>query len=83
MRQDLSNHWIILLKFLYLLFCLIYFVYIECFWPADRRVESEPVENFQDIDFEDFEQQQAGFEGKCPDAFCTYFLVSIYRFACW
>jgi hypothetical protein len=23
-------------------------------------------ENFQDIDFEDLEQQQAGFEGKCP-----------------
>jgi hypothetical protein len=50
----------------FLLFCLIYFVYIACFWPADRRVESEPVENFQDIDFEDLEQQQAGFEGKCP-----------------
>jgi hypothetical protein len=24
------------------------------------------VENFQDIDFEDLEQQQAGFGGKCP-----------------
>jgi hypothetical protein len=40
---------------------LIYFAYIACFRPADRRVESEPVENFQDL-----EQQQAGFEGKCP-----------------
>jgi hypothetical protein len=49
-----------------LLFCLIYFVYIACFQPADHRVESEPVEIFQDIDFEDLEQQQAGFEGKCP-----------------
>jgi hypothetical protein len=49
-----------------LLFYLIYFVYIPYFWPADRRVESESVENFQDIDFEDLEQQQAGFEGKCP-----------------
>jgi hypothetical protein len=48
------------------MFCLIYFVYIACFWPADRRVESEPVENFQDINFEDLEHQQAGFEGKCP-----------------
>jgi hypothetical protein len=48
----------------YLLFCLIYFAYIACFRPADRRVESEPVENFQDLDFKDLEQQQAGFEGK-------------------
>jgi hypothetical protein len=54
------------LKFFCLLFCLIYFVYIAYFRPADRQVESEPVENFQDIDFEDLEQQQAGFEGKCP-----------------
>jgi hypothetical protein len=45
---------------------LIYFVYIACFRPIDRRVENEPVENFQDLDFEDLEQQQVGFEGKCP-----------------
>jgi hypothetical protein len=49
-----------------LLFYLIYFAYIACFRPADPRVESEPVENFQDLNFEDLEQQQAGFEGKCP-----------------
>jgi hypothetical protein len=49
-----------------LLFYLIYFAYIAYFRPADRRVESEPVENFQDLDFEDLEQQQVGFEGKCP-----------------
>jgi hypothetical protein len=49
-----------------LLHYFIYFVYIACFLPADRQVESEPVENFQDIDFEDLEHQQAGFEGKCP-----------------
>jgi hypothetical protein len=49
-----------------LLFYLIYFIYVACFRPADRHVESEPVENFQDIDFKDLEQQQAGFEGKCP-----------------
>jgi hypothetical protein len=49
-----------------LLHCFIYFVCFAYFRPADRRVESEPVENFQDIDFEDLEQQQAGFEGKCP-----------------
>jgi hypothetical protein len=41
-------------------------VYIACFQLADRRVESEPVENFQGLAFEDLEQQQMGFEGKCP-----------------
>jgi hypothetical protein len=41
-------------------------VYIVCFQPIDRRVESELPENLQDLDFEDLEQQQAGFEGKCP-----------------
>jgi hypothetical protein len=41
-------------------------VYIACFWHVDHRVESEPLKNFQDIDFEDLVQQQAGFEGKCP-----------------
>jgi hypothetical protein len=55
-----------LLIFVCFLFCLIYFAYIACFWPADRRVESEPMEDFQDLDFKDLEQQQAGFEGKCP-----------------
>jgi hypothetical protein len=42
------------------------FYSIACFQPADLRVEGKPVENFQDINFEDPEQQQAGFEGKCP-----------------
>jgi hypothetical protein len=50
-----------------------YFVYITCFRPVDRQVESEPVENFQDIDFEDLEHQQAGFEASVLDACCTYF----------
>jgi hypothetical protein len=54
-----------LLIFLYLLFCLIYFVYFACFRPADDRVESDPVENFHDLEFEDLEQP-VGFEGKCP-----------------
>jgi hypothetical protein len=45
---------------LFYLFCS-----IACFRPADHRVESEPVENFQDLEFEDLEQP-AGFEGKCP-----------------
>jgi hypothetical protein len=40
-------------------------VYVACFLPVDRRIESEVPENFQDIDFEDLEQQQVGFEGKC------------------
>jgi hypothetical protein len=39
---------------------------LTCFQSADYRVESELSENFQDINFEDLEQQQAGFEGKCP-----------------
>jgi hypothetical protein len=32
----------------------------------DRCVESELPENFQDIGFEDLEQHQVEFEGKCP-----------------
>jgi hypothetical protein len=40
---------------------LIYFANIAYFRPADRQVESEPVENFQDL-----KQQPAGFEGNCP-----------------
>jgi hypothetical protein len=39
---------------------------LACFRPADCRVESELPENFQDTNFKDIEQQQAGFEGKCP-----------------
>jgi hypothetical protein len=65
-RQNLSSHCIILLKFIYLLFCLIYFEYIAYFCPVDRRVESELPKNFQNINFEDLEQQQVRFEGKCP-----------------
>ncbi len=38
---------------------------IACFRPVDLRLESEPVENFQDLEFKDLEQP-AGFEGKCP-----------------
>jgi hypothetical protein len=41
-------------------------VYIAYFQPNDRCVESELPENLQDIDFEDLEQQQVGFEDKCP-----------------
>jgi hypothetical protein len=44
----------LLIASLFYLFCS-----LACFWPADRRVESEPPENFQDINFEDLEQQQA------------------------
>jgi hypothetical protein len=40
-------------------------MYFACFRPADHRVESEPAENFQDLDFEDLEQP-VGIEGKCP-----------------
>jgi hypothetical protein len=38
--------------------------YVYCLF--NHHIESETPENFQDIDFEDLEQQQAGFEGKCP-----------------
>jgi hypothetical protein len=38
---------------------------IACFGFIDRRVENELLENFQSINFEDIEQQQAGFEAKC------------------
>jgi hypothetical protein len=55
-----------MLKFICLLFYLIYFVYITYFWLVNHRVESKLPGNFQDIDFEDLEQQQTGFEGKCP-----------------
>jgi hypothetical protein len=50
------------------LFAVLFYLFysIACFRPADLRVESELLENFQDINFEDPEQQQAGFEGKCP-----------------
>jgi hypothetical protein len=33
---------------------------------VDHHVESELPDNFQDIDFEELEQQQVQFEGKCP-----------------
>jgi hypothetical protein len=39
-------------------------VYIIRFWHVDRHVESELSENLQDLNFEDLEQQQAGFEGR-------------------
>jgi hypothetical protein len=42
------------------------FLFSCLFPPIDRRVESELLENFQELDFEDLEQQQVGFEGKCP-----------------
>jgi hypothetical protein len=53
-----DNH---LFAVLFYLFCS-----IACFQPVDRQVESEPSENFQDINFEDPGQQQAEFKGKCP-----------------
>jgi hypothetical protein len=32
-------------------------VYIACFWLVDRRAESELLDNFEDINFEDLDQQ--------------------------
>jgi hypothetical protein len=54
------------LKIFRLLFWLIYFVCIAYLWRIDHCVESELPENFQDINFEDLEQQQVGLEGMCP-----------------
>jgi hypothetical protein len=46
---------------------LFYLFYsLACFWPADHRIENGSPENFQDINFEDLEQQPMRFEGKCP-----------------
>jgi hypothetical protein len=55
-------------------------VCIACFRFIDCRVENE----LPDIDFEDLEQQQVGFEGKCfLDTCCTYFMyLSIGLHAC-
>jgi hypothetical protein len=47
-------------------FCLIYSCCIAYFRHVNHHVESELPENFQDLDVEDIEQQQAEFEGKCP-----------------
>jgi hypothetical protein len=58
LHHIVNNH---LFAVLFYLFCSIAF-----FRPVDLRVENEPVENFQDINFEDPEQQQEGFEDKCP-----------------
>jgi hypothetical protein len=42
------------------------FYSLACFRPANHRISNESPENFQDINFEDLEQQPSGFEGKCP-----------------
>jgi hypothetical protein len=42
------------------------FCSLACFRPADHRIENQSPENFQDINFEDLEQQPVGFEGKYP-----------------
>jgi hypothetical protein len=48
------------------LFAILFYLFcsLACFQPADHRIENELLENFQDINFEDLEQQQVGFEGK-------------------
>jgi hypothetical protein len=58
LHHIVDNH---LFVVLFYLFCS-----IAWFWHVDHQVESEPSENFQDNNFEDLEQQQAGFKGKCP-----------------
>jgi hypothetical protein len=58
-------------------------VYITCFWPIEHRVESELPENFQDIDFEDLEQQHVGFKEKVSLMHVVRISYSIYRNACY
>jgi hypothetical protein len=50
------------------LFAILFYLFcsLSSFWFIDHRVKSEPPENFQDINFEDLGQQQAGIKGKCP-----------------
>jgi hypothetical protein len=63
-----------------LLAALFYLFYsLACFQPADHHIENESPENFQDINFEDLEHQQAGFKGKCPWCLLYLFPISIYR----
>jgi hypothetical protein len=74
-KSILSLHHIVdnpLFPILFYLFCS-----LACFWFIDHRIENKLPENFQDINFEDIEQQQAGFKGKCPwrmlyPFFCIY-----------
>jgi hypothetical protein len=40
--------------------------FVVLFVSSLSIVESKLLENFQDLDFEDLEQQQAGYEVKCP-----------------
>jgi hypothetical protein len=53
------------------LFATLFYLFssLACFRladQADHHIENESLENFQDLDFEDLEQQQVGFEGKHP-----------------
>jgi hypothetical protein len=59
-----------MLFFLYLLFYFFYFL----FWSIDR-LENELLEKFQDLDFEDLEQQQVRELGKCPWCIFDLFLI--------
>jgi hypothetical protein len=70
LHHIVDNH---LFVVLFYLFCSIAF-----FQPVDHQVESEPLEIFQDINFEDLEHQQVGFEGKCPWRI-LYLLSCIYQ----
>jgi hypothetical protein len=50
------------------LFAILFYLFcsLDCFQFIDHHVENELLGNIQDINFEDIEQQQAGFEGKRP-----------------
>jgi hypothetical protein len=44
---------------------------IACFRPIDHRVESELLENLQDIDFEDMSSSKQDLKSSVLDAYCT------------
>jgi hypothetical protein len=50
------------------LFAILFYLFysLACFRFIDLCVENELLENFEDINFENIEQQQVGFKGKCP-----------------
>lgn len=49
-----------------------------CVWMFIGWCIVESCLDFQDQDFDTFQQQKFPDEGKCLDAYCTYFLLSSY-----
>jgi hypothetical protein len=65
---------------------IVAFWLILCFcvcFTLGGPVPEPTYEDFQDQVYEDSELYLLINEASVLDAYCTYFLVSIYRFACW